>query len=372
MFDGDGFLTQKVQSRSIASLRNGLQRGFTLIEVLLVITVLAVVALFVVRGVREQASHTRLQKAAQEMQTMMQAVLYYEATHHIWPTDHDATDCVSELPSNEFTGDYMPTQHVSADDTGKETVFGTNYCWHGKQMDDETRSAAVFQLYLPVVGSHACRQARQIAGMLPNAQAVPSMGSVPAVCGDAKQYFVQVELVPPVSSSAAVGSENFRTLGRCYPDDSVETPECGVEDIAVNSNSCCHIASSKPTQYRIQFASCSVGEKPRVVFLPAYITYMHSKGSSHAAQTIFDRDYIYSAGSSDPENGRVHNPDPSCEVDDESGQTVCTLTLGVGMNTYSSSPVVDMTNPPSSYHPGKTGAVYMVSCVKQITAVRST
>ena len=299
--------------------------GFTLLEMLLVVAVIAVLILFSMRVTQREQSHSRVARAGQELQSVMQAAVYYRSVNQQWPDDNASSSCASQASSDRFATYYLPKD--SAGDEEK-TSFGTYYCWQQHTSTGvDAENSALFDIYLPVHGNSACQLAKQIAGTVPNAHAMAAIGSEgSSICAEEQTYYVRAQVVP----SATGGG-------------------------------------SSPTQYKIHFPSCDSTQTPKVIYLPAFITYRYSE-SHYSPQTIFDRDYVYEAPSpgNNPQLNRGRNPAAECVESAVAGETECELTLGVGMHTAQSG-VVDLTSPVSPYTAGSVGAVYMVACVNQQT-----
>jgi prepilin-type N-terminal cleavage/methylation domain-containing protein len=337
-------------------------QGFTLLEILLVIGVLGVLVLLGMRLLQGQSKQAGLERAGQELQSVMQAAIYYHSVNHAWPAENSEESCSSEQSDTQFSQYYLPKNAVGQEE---KSSFGTYYCWQEHPVDEgSTQGGALFDLYLPITGSDACQTAKKVASMVPNSHAVATIGADSSEdCNQQTQYFVRSQVVPSAQSVQEASGQEFRALGECVPDAS--TPDCSDDlGFSQSGNSCCHVAGSSPTQYKIHFPACSAGQVQKIVYLPAFITLMHSP-SYNSAQTLFDRDYVYSSASSTPTESRSRNPDPSCYApSSESTELVCSLTVGVGMNTASGA-VVDLTNPVSPYIAGSVGAVYVASCINQ-------
>lgn len=361
-----GISRWRSECRLVLPLRMSRMRGFTLLEILLVVAILAVLLVLGIRMLHGQASRSQVEHAGQELQAVMQAAIYYHSVNHGWPDQNSHSSCMNDEADQKFVQYYLPKDANGAEE---KTRFGTYYCWQEHTTtgsDDE--NGALFDLYLPVKGARACQLARQIAGTVPNAEAVSDLGDgAHGACGDESLYFVRAQVVPSAKSIEDNGGQSFRAIGQCVPEN---TPECSDDESFVASgNTCCHVSGSIPTQYKIHFAVCKPSQTQKIVYLPAFITYMNSKGkASYTPLQPFDRDYIHTTvdPALDPSVNRLSNPEPTCYSD--TNQLICTLTLGVGVKTQNSG-VIDTTNSVASaavaaaYSAGSVGAVYMASCV---------
>ena len=343
------------------SKKNNKMSGFTLLEILLVIGLLAVLVLLGLRLMQAQSKRSRTERAGQELQSIMQAAIYYHSVNHEWPVANLKSNCSEESSDTSFVKHYLPK-----DTQGNEekSSFGTYYCWgeHSTEGSDY-ENAAIFDLYLPVKGKNACQTAKEIAGTLPNSHAVAEIdGESIDDCAEQTTYFIRSQVVPSAQSIQEKSGQSLQALGQCTPDGN--TAECPDDlSFSQSTSSCCHVTNSSPTQYKIHFPACASGSSNKIVYMPAFITYMHSS-DHYSAQTIYDRDYVYTSESTDPTVNRSANPEPSCTVPStESNEQVCTLTLGVGMNS-SSGAVIDLTNPVNPYVAGSVGAIYIASCME--------
>ena len=112
-------------------MRNKNKKGFTLIEVLLVIVILAVITSMGINMYRRHAQAFRVDKIAIEMQHVVEAALSYNVHNSgNWPApaSSPATDlCNGTTPiptGNSFIDDYIPNGQY-----GVESSLGTNFCW---------------------------------------------------------------------------------------------------------------------------------------------------------------------------------------------------------------------------------------------------
>lgn len=355
------------KQRRLAQLRR-FSGGFNLLEMVLVIAVVAVLVLFAMRVTQREQSHSRIEHAGQELQSVMQAAIYYRSVNQQWPENNIDASCSSQPSTQRFATYYLPKD--AAGDEEKSS-FGTYYCWQQHTSTGvDAENAALFDIYLPVRGSSACQLAKQIAGTVPNAHAMAEIGSQGSeTCSQETEYYVRAQVVPAAqggggSSGSSTSGQSFQSMGECVPE---SAPECG-DGFAASADACCHVSGSSPTQYKIHFASCSSGQTPKVIYLSAFISYMYSE-TNYSPQTVFDRDYLYyqnTGKGTDPKPLRSRNPVAECSESVASGQTECVLTLGVGMHTAQHG-VVDLTNPVDPYKAGSVGAVYMVACVNEQT-----
>ncbi len=344
------------------------ETGFTLLEVLWVIGILSVLILLGMRVMEGQAKRSRTERAGQELQSVMQAAIYYHSINHAWPPENSESDCRSVISDSSFATYYLPKD---ADGQEEKSSFGTYYCWRDHTSEGtDNENGALFNVYLPIEGKDACQTAHKIAGTVPNAHAVSGLeeGSS-AACGDEREYFVRAQVVPSAQSVSEKSAQTFRAIGQCVPE---TAPACGDDaEFSESSTTCCHVSGSNPTQYKIHFSSCGLGQTQKIVYLPAFITYMNSKGAApYTPLKAYDRDYIHTTidALGNPSATRSSNPEPTCN--EYGSELVCSLTLGVGVKTQNSG-VIDTVNSTattaldSAYYSGAVGAVYVASCINE-------
>ena len=76
------------------------QKGFTLIEMMLVLAVIAIISMLALKTYQSSMMTTRIDKAAVEMQHILEAALAYNVDHQTWPDAHSEAahgDCIITL-----------------------------------------------------------------------------------------------------------------------------------------------------------------------------------------------------------------------------------------------------------------------------------
>lgn len=133
------------------TIKISMQRAFTLIELLFVIAIIAVIASLGLSTVTQRAQEAKVEKAALQMQQLLQAGMTYYVDNGCWP---GASECSPGVPN--FANNYIPTG-------GNINPWGGMYAW-GEVGGGITK---MFEVDSPLSGS-ATTVVQRIAGMLPN------------------------------------------------------------------------------------------------------------------------------------------------------------------------------------------------------------
>lgn len=124
--------------------------GFTLLEILFVISIIAVIATIGLTTMQQRAQKVKIEKTALQMQQILQAGLaYYNDNNNTWPN-----------PPKPSFDPYIPIN-------GKTSPWGESYTWGG-------RNKALFRVCTAPTFSK--QMAERIASQLPNASAVAAAG----------------------------------------------------------------------------------------------------------------------------------------------------------------------------------------------------
>jgi general secretion pathway protein G len=89
------------------------QRGFTLIEIMVVVIILSILAVFVVPQIMERPDDARILKARQDIQALEAALNLYRLDNYSYPTTDQGLDALTTKPSsppeprNWKTGGYI-------------------------------------------------------------------------------------------------------------------------------------------------------------------------------------------------------------------------------------------------------------------------
>jgi general secretion pathway protein G len=114
-----------------ASLRNKQRRdrGFTLIEIMVVITILGILAALIVPRVVGRTDDARIAAAKQDIASIMQALKLYRLDNGRYPTTEQGLKALIErpttepVPSNWKQGGYLERSSVPKDPWGREYQY---------------------------------------------------------------------------------------------------------------------------------------------------------------------------------------------------------------------------------------------------------
>lgn len=220
------------------------QRGYTLIELLLVTTVLSLLASLAITTYRHYWIERHLEKAAIEMENVLAAALNYHNDHDAWPLPNDIIHTCSTTPGpdDEFAKNYLPN-HLS------KNSFGSYYCW-----GTTGEAGALFWVALEIPNGQDPSFRQRIAAKLPNAHVVDDPQSPSTeTCGQTSCY-VKAEIA---GASSGRTSTTIVGVGNCVAG---TTTQGSVEDLR-----CQYIGQSgrepKTVEYAIQFHCPNTLEK---------------------------------------------------------------------------------------------------------------
>lgn len=86
-------------ARSIASRRAALQRGFTLIEIMVVVVIIGILAVLVVPSVLDRPDQARVVAARQDVAGLMQALKLYRLDNGRYPSSAQGLKALVERPT---------------------------------------------------------------------------------------------------------------------------------------------------------------------------------------------------------------------------------------------------------------------------------
>jgi len=230
------------------------QRGYTLIELLLVIALLAVLATTSLVVIRQRAESARVSKTALEMQQVMAAAMAYYADNQGWPmaTGH-VPSCVLPAHDEAFVKRYLPAQHATSN-------FGTPYCWgYAHSVQDP--------LFWVAVGLPDLQMARRVAAQLPNAF-ISRDPSTALPCDDDALCYVRADVPRPGDADQGMGSSmRVVATGDCQPSDPRYNQQCIDQGFVAGQQ-----------HYRVYFDACLSGV-PHLVAMPNFFNYSNHTNS---------------------------------------------------------------------------------------------
>jgi len=304
-------------------MTNKPQRGFTLIEILLVIAVIAVIASLAILTYRGHSQTTRIEKSALELQQVLEAALAYNADQAQWPANNSALpSCTPTAAANTFVNGYLPNARTT-------DAFGANYCWSKAGTSDR-----LFWVAIPVPGNDQA-MAKRIAARLPNAiiTSDPTSATMPA-CVDNATCYVRSEVAQPGLTTSNVTHEYVATSG---------------------SYTCSKTQGCNAATQHVTFKACAPNTTPHIYGAPTRFQ-LPTPGSADDPGFILKE--VSTSGSC--------NATP-----DASGNQSCDMTVNVSICATSPSTACVATNIfQFGATPAVVGASYTVMCVPNATALK--
>lgn len=282
------------------------EKGYTLLELTLVLAIIAVIATFALKLYRDAAESNRVNKVSLEMQHIMEAALAYNVANNFWPVDNvygTNPDCTTPRDTT-FVNTYLPNQTNSSS-------YGIAFCWSGANdgtgtSQNPTPNYPKFWIALKLPGGYI-KTAQQVAGMLPNAIATadvpqafvaktnpPSLANTP--CTDTtKSCYIRAEVPLPGVAENGNGNLQVKAVGNCMPHNPQDhtagrtcvgsvchfTPQAGVPSSVI----CQQMTSAVPDTpgnttdteaksrltYQVLF-SCPGNLQPALIVTPNFLT----------------------------------------------------------------------------------------------------
>lgn len=112
-------------THTIAAIRSRFARGFTLIEIMVVITILGVLAALIVPRVVGRTDDAKIAAAKQDIASLMQALKLYRLDNGRYPTTEQGLQALigkptlEPIPSNWKQGGYIERSSVPTDPWGE-------------------------------------------------------------------------------------------------------------------------------------------------------------------------------------------------------------------------------------------------------------
>lgn len=236
--------------------------GFTLIEMLLVIAVMAVIASLGIIAYRDHLQSERIDRASLNIQNVLQGAMSYNVSNGgDWPPAN------AQLPNcdvtvggraENFVKNYLPNGSYQSD-------YGNHLCW--SQLNNDGH---LFWVALEVPGNDK-NIAKRIAAKLPNAVTTsdPTSTNDPAPACDSSVCYVRAEVTVPgqADKGSLVGAGACKPLELNNSNPVTDGSEPGLSckyDGPVGPN------AGQPIKYTVTF-SCPSGTIPGIVSMPNYL-----------------------------------------------------------------------------------------------------
>lgn len=246
-------------------MKQCINRGFTLVELLLVIAVLSIIAALGIMSYRRYFETSRLDKVAIGMQHVLEAAMaYYIDNDATWPNPRNCD--ASEPQQDSFVTKYLPNGNYVS-------YFGTDYCWHDAGAGTVPEQHRLFWVALKIPGMAPDNAliAERLASRLPNAVATSdptsSNESAPPSCEN-DLCFVRAEITVPGGGS--VSGTVVAATGHCQAGQTIPsgTGSCApLSNLNVSAG-----ANSYTSAYTITFKACPAGKHPILTISPNFIS----------------------------------------------------------------------------------------------------
>lgn len=306
-------------------------KGFTLIELLLVLALITVMLGFLVLGLRQHAENARINKAALEIEQVLQAAITYNANNGKWPDDNFAQPCTPSLDS-DFVKSYLPNAQV-------QSSLGYYYCWSARGSKKQ-----LFSVALQVPDNNA-NFARQLAAHLPNAVITddPNSDTSKDCVNAEKPCFVRAEVAANVSNTQSAGML-LVGAGNCAK---------GAEENQVQDRENCeYVRQENQTEiFAISFPACpqNYEAQPKIIVSPNFMT-MPGMGMM-PSWSLQGYTFMRSQAIANPQ---------SCKI--SHGQETCEFNLQIQICANANCDALDILNTSQYKGTATVGASYVVAC----------
>lgn len=229
--------------------------GYTLIELLLVIAIMAIIASSAILAYRHHIENSRLTKAALEIQNVMQAVISFNANTGEWPQVHNQIpSCTTTAPSSEnpFVENYLPNQNALSN-------YGSYFCWGNPEGNTHLFWIAMQAPFNDI------NLAKRIAAQLPNAITTSNPNDLAvSECETGGACYIRAET--PQTSVTAQTNGGIAGAGAC-PDSN------GTKSGSGKNMSCTYEGLSnekRHVHYQVQF-DCPENTSAHLLFTPTFV-----------------------------------------------------------------------------------------------------
>ncbi|MFH1677240.1 MAG: type II secretion system protein, partial [Patescibacteria group bacterium] len=104
---------------SLVHNKKSRQAGFTMMEILLVVVIMAILISVTIFGVQQSRQKTRDSRRIQEIDTLVKAIYLYSAANGVWPGEldtageHISANCASDLKNDLIGGGFISAAEIS-------------------------------------------------------------------------------------------------------------------------------------------------------------------------------------------------------------------------------------------------------------------
>ncbi len=291
------------------------QKGYTLIELLLVVTVLAFIASLGVKTYRDKAASDRINIAALNIQHVLEAGISYNlANQSKWPKKNwSGSNCFAAPADTVFVQNYLPNESNLSN-------LGVPICWNGDDTAAGTAGEQKAKRFWVAVSTGdsgdatAVSIAQRIAARLPNAiitndpNAEPT--SVPSSVCTSGACYVKAVVAMPAAGGGNLGASYVAGVGNCDSNIDALTgsvqnkqPGSGVnvycrrttlsEQFCTNSKKGCGDTElNSLSQYEIGF-QCKPGEYATIYVVPNFVRMDRYSGSTGSPSNTVTVDPVY-------------------------------------------------------------------------------